>query len=40
VAAVVGNILDPEERVADATSGLARWLEVPGVAELLGRLET
>jgi hypothetical protein len=40
VAVVVGNILDPEECVADATSGLARSLEVPGVTELLGRLET
>jgi hypothetical protein len=39
-AAVVGNILDSEECVADATSGLACLLEVPGFTELLGRLET
>jgi hypothetical protein len=36
----IGNVLDSEEGVADATAGLARLLEVPGGAELLGRLET
>jgi hypothetical protein len=40
VAAVVGNILDPEECVAEATAGLAWLLEVRCVTELLGRLET
>jgi hypothetical protein len=40
VAAIVGNILDSEISVADATAGLAWWLEVRGVTQLLGRLET
>lgn len=40
LATAVRNILDSEERVADATSGLAYLLEVPSVAELLGRRKT
>ena len=40
VAAIVGNILDPEKCVAEATAGLAWLLEVRCVTELLGRLET
>jgi len=40
VTAIVGNILDPEECVAEATASLAWLLEVRGGTELLGRLET